>query len=152
MSEVTKTQSIEQTPGNSTPEDKGGQGEKVFTQEDVNRIVQERLAKERAKNETPSAKEQELAAREARLTCREYLLETGGASVLLDVLDTSDPEKFKAAAEKLREAGFSSPNQAGASRSTSTGGRIRTGMSHQGGYAGVDPESQIADAFKPKRR
>lgn len=148
MIEQIDNQSIEQQPANSTPEDKGGQGNKTFTQEDVNRIVQERLAKERAKNEAPSAKEQELAAREAKLACKEYLLDTGGDSVLLDVLDTSDPEKFKKAVTKLREAGYTALSANG----KTSGARIRTGMSHQGGTSYGGSESQIADAFKPKRR
>lgn len=146
MSEETKNQNIGQQPGNSTPEDKGGQGEKMFTQEDVNRIVQERLTKEWAKNSAPSDKEQELAAREARLICREYLLESGGASVLLDVLDTSNPEQFKADVEKLQAAGFRCGNISGFIPG------MKTGMSHWGNSDGCDDDSRIADAFKPKRR
>ena len=34
---------------NSTPEENGGSSEKMFTQDDVNRIVSERLAREREK-------------------------------------------------------------------------------------------------------
>lgn len=61
-----------------TPEASGDQGcEKLFTQEDVNRIVSERLA------------------------CREYISEHGYPSDLLELLDTSDPERFRGAVEKL---------------------------------------------------
>ena len=94
----------EQQPTTPTPEASGDQGtEKLFTQEDVNRIVSERLARERAKAE-PSpedAREADLRAREARLSCREYVAEHGYPADLLELLDTSDPERFKAAVEKL---------------------------------------------------
>lgn len=62
-------------PESSTqPEDNGGDG-RTFTQAEVNRIIADRLARERSKQE-PTAEEQrarELDARENRLKCREYL-------------------------------------------------------------------------------
>ena len=147
MSEKTN-QNTEQQPATLTPEAEGGQGgERTFTQEEVNRIVQERLTKERSKQESPSDRERELSAREARLTCKEYLLETGAAAVYLDVLDTSDPEKFKENVEKLKAANV--PRRTGMSMSASS--PYRTGMTHQ--YGGEGPgDDAIADAFKPKRR
>lgn len=39
----------EQQPTTPTPEENGGQGGKLFTQDEVNRIVSDRLARERAK-------------------------------------------------------------------------------------------------------
>lgn len=65
---------------NDNPTSGQGTGEKTFTQEDVNRIVQERLAKEKARNggEADFAKrEQELARRELHMTARELLSEKG---------------------------------------------------------------------------
>lgn len=41
--------SAEQQPTTPTPEENGGQGGKMFTQDEVNRIVSDRLARERAK-------------------------------------------------------------------------------------------------------
>ena len=77
MSEEVKDLNTEQQPTNSTPEEKaGGQGGgKMFTQEDVNRIVAERLAKERAKGQPTVAnqREQELSIREQALECRDFL-------------------------------------------------------------------------------
>lgn len=76
MSEEIKNTNTNEQPDNSTPEDKGGKGgEKLFTQEDVNRIVADRLAKERAKGQPSAAdqREQELAQRELALECRDYL-------------------------------------------------------------------------------
>ena len=51
MSEETMNQNTEQKPTNSNPEDKNGDpgSGRTFTQEEVNRIVADRLAKERAK-------------------------------------------------------------------------------------------------------
>lgn len=106
MNDTTETnQNPEQQPAATpTPEASGEQGtEKLFTQEDVNRIVSERLARERAKAE-PSpddAREADLKAREARLSCREYIAEGGYPVDLLELFDTTDAERFKAAVEKL---------------------------------------------------
>ena len=100
-------QNPEQQPTTPTPEDRGGQGnEKLFTQEDVNRIVSDRLARERAKAEpTPEdVREADLRAREARMDCREYISAEGFPEVLLELLDTTDPEKFKSAVHRLDEA------------------------------------------------
>lgn len=83
-----------------------GAGGKMFTQDEVNRIVSERLTREREKQaQQPEAdeREQALKAREARLDCREYLASNSLPADLLDVLDCSDAEKFKAAAGLLVE-------------------------------------------------
>ena len=59
MSEETKNTNTGEQSTNSTPEANGGHGgEKMFTQEDVNRIIAERLAKERAKGQPPAADQQ----------------------------------------------------------------------------------------------
>lgn len=57
--------------------------EKTFTQEEVNRIVQERLARSKGKDNSNSEenqskdKEKELQAREMRILAREKLLDAG---------------------------------------------------------------------------
>ena len=96
-------QNIEQQPTTPTPEASGDQGEKLFTQADLDRIIGERLARERAKAEPSSedAREADLKAREARLSCREYIAGEGYPADLLELFDTTDAEKFKAAVEKL---------------------------------------------------
>lgn len=80
-----------------------GEGGKVFTQEDVNRIVSERLARDRADRAPGPAdeREQALKAREARLDCRDYLDGKKYPAALLDVLDTTDVERFKAAVDTM---------------------------------------------------
>lgn len=89
------------------------QHKKTFTQEEVNRIVQERLARAKAsqeretdQEETKEDKELEgretsIALRENRVECREFIAEKGYKKELLDILDTSDAEKFRSQAEKL---------------------------------------------------
>lgn len=82
----------------------GGNGGKTFTQEEVNRIVSDRLTREREKlAQQPQEDEREkaLKAREARLDCRDYLESKRYPAALLDVLDSSDAERFRAAVDKL---------------------------------------------------
>jgi len=115
MSEETKITNTTQ-PTTPTPEDKGGQGEKMFTQDEVNRIVSDRLAREREKQtHQPQEDEREkalrereraLEAREARTACQDYLdglsdVQDKFKAALLGALDTSDVDRFKATAEKL---------------------------------------------------
>lgn len=76
----------------------------MFTQAEVDRIIKERLERDRAKRapaEPTEAEKREaaLTARESRLSCREHLLDNGLPSSLLDAFDTSDVEKFKKAVD-----------------------------------------------------
>lgn len=83
---------------NADPAAGQGTGEKTFTQDDVNRIVQERLAKEKAKNsgEADFAKrEQELAQRELHMTAKELLSEKGLPVQLFDALNCTDKETLE---------------------------------------------------------
>lgn len=76
---------------NTNPE--SGAGEKTFSQDDVNRIVGERLAAEKRKGEAALAeREQQLAQRELLLTAKEKLTESGLPVELLDALNVSSPE------------------------------------------------------------
>lgn len=99
-------QNIEQQP-NTKPADSGDKGNgKMFTQEDVDRIVRDRLAREKAKApaqdpEVITKREAELTARESRLSCREYLVESGYPAELLDVVDTSNIDEFKKRADTV---------------------------------------------------
>ena len=82
-------------------------GEKLFTQEQVNQIVSERLARERSKaatEQTTLDREKALDAREQALKCRELVAaDKKYPAKLLDVLDTADFDSFKAQADKLLE-------------------------------------------------
>lgn len=151
MSEETKTN---QQPATTHPEDNGAATGKTFTQEDVNRIVSERLARERekallTKDEPPKEDEREkaLKAREAKLDCRDYLDSKKYPVELMDVLDISNVEKFKATVEKLAEK---FPDLV---RDTSKDPVIiRGAIPHAAGPTsgrGIGFDS-IANAFKPK--
>lgn len=86
---------------NTNPE--SGAGEKTFSQDDVNRIVGERLAKERAKGEAALAeKEQQLAQRELLLTAKEKLTENGLPVELVDALNVSSPEALEKALSTVK--------------------------------------------------
>lgn len=103
---------MNQNPAGTQPED-NGIGAKTFTQEDVNRIVQERLARDRSGRQdgTEAAKRMaEIERREARMECREYIAEKGYSKDLLDILGTDDVERFKELAGKL-EASYSARAQ-----------------------------------------
>lgn len=124
----------------ANPGANGGTGGKMFTQEDVNRIVSERLAREREKP-IDDERERNLKAREARLDCRDYLDSKKYPAKLLDLLDSSDVEKFKSAADAMIE-GFPSimqpENPVPPPYSAGTG---------TGSFYGT----AIADAFKPPK-
>lgn len=83
---------------NADPAAGQGTGEKTFTQEDVNRIVQERLAKEKAKNSGDAdfaRREQELVQRELHMTAKEMLSEKGLPVQLFDALNCTDKETME---------------------------------------------------------
>ncbi len=93
MPEGTKTG----TDGAEGTQDTSG---RTFTQDDVNRIVQDRLQKERAK--VDADREKQYADREAELARREFVLEArkelsdrGLPEDLIDALNMSDKETFK---------------------------------------------------------
>lgn len=78
----------------ATPADQTG-GQKTFTQDDVNRIVQDRLAKDREKaSKELSEKEQELVQREFRLNSRQKLIDRGYPESLLDALNCNSEAAF----------------------------------------------------------
>lgn len=144
MSEEIKQNETQQPT--TQPADNGSQSEgKMFTQDEVNRIVSDRLARDREKRtvqQQEDAREQALKARETKLDCREYLSEKKYPVELLDVLDTSDVEKFKAAADKLWSVyGMDRPYFVNPPKFTDRKGNYSTGN-----VAG-DP---LRDAFKPK--
>lgn len=73
---------------------------KTFTQEDVNRIVQERLAKEKSKgtgngDDELNKRAAELDLRERKLTAREKLRENGLPDYLVDALNMNTDEDFQ---------------------------------------------------------
>lgn len=79
----------------------GTQG-KTFTQEDVNRIVQERLAKEKGKgNEELDRRAAELDLRERRLNAVDELRKNGLPDYLVDALNMNTDEDFQKSMEAI---------------------------------------------------
>ena len=134
-----------QQPTNSTPEDNGGQGGKMFTQDEVNRIVSDRLARERAKAEPQEdEREKALKVRESRMDCREYIASKKYPPALLDVLDISDSEKFKAVADKLVERFPAILEETGTAKPYPQFGAAVGGSMPRG-------KIDFSDAFKPPK-
>lgn len=98
------------------PEGNGSAG-KMFTQEEVNNIVRERLnrvktgtaeqdARATALDEREAAiqqREQAMQQKEARAACADHCKAKGYDAVFLDMLDTSNPEQFIALVDKLHD-------------------------------------------------
>ena len=87
--------------GNTTPE----QGGKTFSQDDVNRIISERLSKEKTKNEADLVKkEQELAQRELALVAKETLSIKGLPVELFEALNCTSKEAMEKSINIIEEA------------------------------------------------
>ena len=79
-----------------TTNTEGPATERTFTQADVNRIVQDRLAKEKGKeNEELTRRAAELDARERKMNAMDELAKQGLPSYLVDALNISTEEDFK---------------------------------------------------------
>ena len=93
-------------PMNTNPDT----GAKTFTQEQVNAIIGERLAKEKTKADAAFAereqqfaeREKQLANREALFDLRDQLKEMGLPAELLPVLNLSDKKALDTALEALK--------------------------------------------------
>lgn len=116
------------------------QNGKTFTQDDVNRIVQERLAKERSKgndNNELTKRAAELDLRERKLTAREKLKENGLPDYLVDALNMNTDDDFQKSMEailKMKGETGAQPNPIG----------IFSPIGAVGDSAGADP---IKSAF-----
>lgn len=103
MTDEIRTTATEQdaTPAGTEGQEQG----RTFTQDEVNAIVRDRLAREREKaSPQDDERERDLSARESRLDCREYINENKYPSALLDVFRTDNAETFKESVEKLVKA------------------------------------------------
>ena len=140
MNEVNTNQNAEQ-PTTPTPEASGDQGEKLFTQADVDRIVGDRLARAK-KDRANDDREAALKAKEARLDCREYLSDKKYPVELLDILDTADVESFKGNVERLAEM---------FRRTEDTGPTITVDLGAPLSSSPCGNTGAIANAFKPPK-
>lgn len=116
-SEVTNTQEASAAPDptekkNADPKE----ALKLFTQDDVNRIVKERLKRLKTESASPeeiqdlkdreskvTQRETDLKARETKVACREYLNDKNYPKDLLDIIDQTDFEAFKQKADKVMQ-------------------------------------------------
>lgn len=102
---------------NNTQPEGNGPVRKMFTQEEVNNIVRERLNRvktgaaeqdERAtaldeREAAVQQREQAMQQKESRAACEDHCKAKGYDTAFLDLLDTSNPERFTALLDKLHE-------------------------------------------------
>lgn len=95
---------MEQNNINTLP---GGEnGEKTFTQEEVNKIVSDRLKRESDKATSAlDTREKDLKEREMRLNAREALSEKNLPLDLLDVINYNDEESLQKSIDILTNCG-----------------------------------------------
>ncbi len=113
MDEMKKTS----TEGTQAGAD-GAQGERTFTQEEVNRIVQERLAKEKSRSTGNTGDEldkraADLDLRERKLMAREKLQENGLPDYLVDALNMNTDEDFQKSMEAILKMKGEAKNSTG---------------------------------------
>ena len=130
--------------------------ERTFTQDEVNTIVADRLARERSKSAERvgdlDAREKDLKAREEALeaksqrfnqweACRQYLADNHISAALLDKLDTSDPEAFKTAVKAVQSV----TGNGYTVTTTTTGARVDTPPTWLS--QGKDKDAELKRAF-----
>lgn len=94
----------ENTMNNNQAPETAGEGAKTFTQEDVNRIIGERLAKEKAANDAKLAqREQALTQRELLLTTKEKISSAGLPSELAEAINMTSAETVDKALEIIKK-------------------------------------------------
>ena len=104
MTEERKASEATQEQNNATRAETSGQDQgRTFTQDEVNAIVRDRLAREREKaNPQTDEREQEISAREKAvsdrenlLACKEYISQHKYPESLLKLYNTENIENFK---------------------------------------------------------
>ena len=146
------------TPSTAQQAENNG-SERTFTQDEVNTIVADRLARERSKSAERvgdlDAREKDLKAREealeaksqrfnqweAREACKQYLSDNHISAALLDKLDTSDPEAFRTAVKAVQSVtgnGFTVTK-------TTTGAKVDTPPTWLS--QGKDKDAELKRAF-----
>lgn len=103
MENVTTNTPAENQQVTTQPEENGTP--RLFTQNEVNQIVSERLKREQNKKADNSEYEtrlQELTKREKEFECQKWLDEQKLSPAITEYIDTSDVEKFKKTVGTLR--------------------------------------------------
>ena len=142
------TQNATQQNNNNTPPEGNGAAGKTFTQEEVNSIVRERLARERAKGaanpddtgssmdaerEKLDAEREKLDADRKNFECERYCKENSIDTELVHLIGADEPEAFKKKAESLRSifAKATSGKPVGTYTTFSTGAEHGTALHHE---------------------
>ena len=95
---------IKNTSSEGTQAGAEGTQERKFTQDDVNRIVQERLAKEKGKgNEDLDKRAAELDKRERRMNAIDALRKNDLPDYLVDALNMETEEAFQQSMEAIKK-------------------------------------------------
>lgn len=147
----TENQNIEQQP-NTQPADNGNQGGgKMFTQEEVNQIIKERLDRERAKAKPPEPTEEEtrlakLSARENLMYCKEYLADKHYPVELLGIFDYSNADEFERKVEQVMDLFRSMPSYRGSIRKSHD---PVPAASHIGTGSGFEKGKHTPKPFQP---
>lgn len=118
MTDKTLSEQVDQVEQQTDADQETGEKGRVFTQEEVNRIIADRIKRTREKAEKEHAKALEdlnaelsqgidsksadLNKREKLLSCREYLINNDYPVSLLEIIDTDNVENFKAKADMIR--------------------------------------------------
>ena len=90
MSEQNATTGVSQQEPQAQQTETQGEGGKTFTQEEVNRIVQERLARAKTTAQGADARELELEKRENAIYLREQIATQGLPDTLLEEMQGMD--------------------------------------------------------------
>ena len=127
-----------------------GQGEKLFTQDDVNRIVGERLARAKSTQASldTSGRERELEQREMRLDARERLADLGISKDLLPLVNCTSKKTMEESISLIA-------GQFRTRSSANLGYRISTGVSSSGSGSGQSKglsDNEIRSAMGLKER
>ena len=145
---------------NTTKDPTGGaQEEKTFTQDDVNRIVQERLHKEREKlTKDIEEREIKIKQRETKAEIKEHTAKTFGSAFddeILDYIGGDSVEDFNERHKKLigviEKLGYSKmdePKEPTSSKESETGKKFPTFTAGPSFVAKDTPPDLIGAAFK----
>ena len=110
MTDERKASTAAQEQNNATQAATSGQEQgRTFTQEEVNSIIRDRLAREREKADPHAeerekeiaAREKDVSDRENLLACKEYIAKHQYPKALLGLYNTENAEEFKASVDKL---------------------------------------------------
>lgn len=145
MNENTSTAAEKETQtGNTEIEDMqdqpGGDGQKLFTQEEVNAFVQSRLSRYKAQANKENQREydqklQELQQREMKLLVKEHLNDRGMPRELADIITCTDEADLKCKLDTLQKVYGNN-----ATKKEAPTGFIQVGVSGSGGNYPYGPD------------